>query len=294
MKALFEKIPLRSGAAFAVQEFQGPRFSMPWHFHPECELTLIVRGRGMRYVGDNISRFHDGDLVFLGGNLPHYWWNDAEDRRGAHSVVVQFSVDFEEGALFHLPEARSIRRLFSLARRGLNLSGSLRDQIAADMRRMVHRDGWERLCLLLEILGRLAGQKKPDFLASDSFAPEFGERDSRRLTAVCQYVNEFYAETVRHEKAATLAGLSPAAFSRFFHKRMGKTFQSYVVEVRIGHACRRLAEDDASVVDIAFASGFNNLSNFNRHFLKLKGLTPRAYRNRAGHPPAGEGTGARY
>ncbi len=286
MKALFEKIPLGLDEAFAFQEFHVPRFTMPWHFHPECELTLIVRGRGMRYAGDSIARFDDGDLVFLGGNLPHYWWNDGDDRRGAHSVVVQFSAAFEKSALFELREAMEIRRFFLRARRGLLLSGRLRDQIAGDMLRMKTLNGWERLCLLLEILGRLAGQKKPRFLASASFSPELGERDGHRLTTVCRYVNEFYGEKVWHQKAATLAGLSPAAFSRFFHKRMGKTFEAYVTEVRIGHACRHLMEDDASVVELAFACGFNNLSNFNRHFLKLKGMTPRAYRKLTNHPAA--------
>lgn len=283
MKAIFEKITLGAGETFAFREFQVPRFTMPWHFHPECELTLILRGRGMRYVGDNIARFEAGDLVFLGRDLPHYWWNDADDRGRSHSIVIQFGAEFENGALFDLPEAREIRRLLLLARRGLLLSGRLREQITADILAMRGCGGWKRLCLLMEILGRLAGARKMRFLASASFAPELGERDGRRLTAVCQYVNESYADRVEHRRAATLAGLSPAAFSRFFHKRMGKTFEAYVAEVRISHACRSLQEDDVSVLEVALASGFNNLSNFNRQFLRLKGMTPRDYRRMADH-----------
>lgn len=284
MKALFEKIPLQAGEAFAVREFRVQRFTMPWHFHPECELTLIEKGRGMRYVGDSIARFNDGDLVFLGSNLPHYWWNDANDRRGAHSVVAQFNSTFERGALFDLPVANEVRRLFVAAQRGMAVKGKLRDEIAEDMFRLQSLDGWKRLCLLLEVLGKLAAQKSPHYLATASFSPELGERDGTRLTAVCKYVNESFGEKVDHERAATLAGLSPAAFSRFFHKRMGKTFEAYVAEIRIGHACRRLIEDEASVLEIAFSTGFNNLSNFNRHFLKLKGMTPSAYRRLTEYP----------
>ncbi|MFZ4681787.1 MAG: helix-turn-helix domain-containing protein [Terrimicrobiaceae bacterium] len=286
MKALFEKISLPSGEAFVCREYHVPRFTMPWHFHPECELTLIVRGRGTRFVGDSIARFNDGDLVLLGRNLPHYWWKDAEDRRRARSVVLQARAGFEDEAIFDLPEAAKIRDLFLFARRGLVFSGEVRDRVAEDLLRMKSVHGWERLCLLFEMLGQLADVKKPRFLASASFSPELGERDGRRLTAVCKYVNESYGERVRHDHAATLAGLSPAAFSRFFHRRMGKTFENYVTEVRIGHACRRLMEYDTSVLEIAFASGFSNLSNFNRHFLKFKGMTPRAYRKLTNHPAA--------
>ena len=190
------------------------------------------------------------------------------------SVVLQARAGFEGEAIFDLPEAAKIRDLFLFARRGLVFSGGVRHRVAEDLLRMKSVQGWERLCLWFEMLGQLADVKKPGFLASASFSPELGERDGRRLTAVCKYVNESSRERVRHDHAATLAGLSPAAFSRFFHK------------VRIGHACRRLMEDDTSVLEIAFASGFNNLSNFNRHFLKFKGLTPRAYRKLTNHPAA--------
>lgn len=277
MRALFEKIPLQPGESFAFREFHVPRFTMPWHFHPECELTLIVRGRGMRYVGDSIERFQDGDLVLLGANIPHYWWKDADDRRPAHSIVLQFGEQFLGGPFFGLPESASLRRLLAAARRGLAFSGGESRRVAADLARMGALRGWDRLCLLLGLLGRLASFPARR-LASAGFSPELDEQDGRRLTAVCRYVNESYAGDVLHRKAATLAGLSPAAFSRFFHKRMGKTFETYIAEIRVGHACRQLMEPDNRIAEAAFANGFNNLSNFNRHFRKLKGMTPREYR----------------
>jgi AraC-like DNA-binding protein len=189
---------------------------------------------------------------------------------------VQFTGNFA-GNLLEMEEARDIRQLLMRAKRGLFLEGRLRDEITRDLFRLKELSGWKKLCLLLEILGRLAGER-PRLLGSAGYAPDLDERDGRRLVSVCQYVNESFAESVRHRQAATLAGLSPAAFSRFFHKRMGKTFEAYVTEVRIGHACRRLTEADTQVTEVAFGVGFNNLSNFNRHFRKLKGVSPREYR----------------
>jgi len=279
LRALYEKIPLGPGESFCYRNFRVPRFEMPWHFHPECELTLIVRGRGMRYVGDSIERFEDGDLVLLGSNLPHYWWKDAGDGRRAHSIVIQFEAGVIGGLLTGLPEVAAISRLVSLSGRGLKFSGPAAAQAGREMIRMAERTGWRRLCLLIEIFGSLAeapAECRP--LASAGYAPVLDARDGKRLGAVCKYVNDMYAESIRHVHAARLAGLSPAAFSRFFHKRMGKTFEAYVIEVRIGHACRRLIEEDATVAEIAYATGFNNLSNFNRRFRKLKGLPPQEYR----------------
>jgi AraC-like DNA-binding protein len=239
-------------------------------------LTFIVKGRGLRYVGDSIERFEDGELVLLGSSLPHYWWQSPDDRRKAHSIVVQFTEDFARGML-EMEEAREIRQLLVRARRGLFVEGRLRHEVTEDLFRMKALTGWRKLCLLLEVLGRLA-EDRSRTLASAGHAPDLDARDGKRLVAVCQYVNEAFGEAVRHRRAASLAGLSPAAFSRFFRKRMGKTFEAYVTEVRIGHACRRLTEADAQITEVAFGVGFNNLSNFNRHFRKLKGVSPREYR----------------
>jgi len=280
MHALYEKIPITPGESFFYRHFRMPRFEMPWHFHRECELTFIMQARGTRYVGDSIERFDDGDLVLLGSSLPHYWWKDSEDTRPAHSIVIQFDGEAICRDLFGLPEAAAIRGLLSLSARGIRFCGATAEEAARAMNRMAKRTGWRRLSLLLDTFGLLAeeGRTGNRYLASAGYSPVLDERDGQRLRAVCKYVNDAYREDIRQARAASLAGLSPAAFSRYFHKRMGKTFEAYVIEVRVGHACRRLMEEDSTIAEIAFATGFNNLSNFNRHFRKLKAMSPSGYR----------------
>lgn len=277
-KALYEKIPVEPGESLACRAFRTPAFTMPWHFHPECELTLIVQGRGARYIGDSIARFADGDLVFLGSNLPHYWWKDADDLREASSVVLQFGEGIAGGGPFDLPEAGEIRRLLAAARRGIAFDGKAREEIARRLVELPAMKPWPRFCGMLEVLGYMAAAKPWRLLASAGYAPELDENDGRRLTAVSRYVHESFDGPVSQPRAAALAGLSPAAFSRYFHKRMGRTFEAYVNEVRIGHAGRLLRESEKTVAEIAFACGFNNLSNFNRRFLQLKGAPPMKYR----------------
>jgi transcriptional regulator GlxA family with amidase domain len=161
-------------------------------------------------------------------------------------------------------------------------SGKEQGRIGERLCELPDAEPWARFCGLLELLGRMAAAKPWQLLASAGYAPELDENDGRRLTAVSSYVHESFDGPISQPRAAALAGLSPAAFSRYFHKRMGRTFEAYVNEVRIGHASRFLRETEKTVAEIAYACGFNNLSNFNRRFLQLKGLPPTQYR-RKGH-----------
>ena len=81
--------------------------------------------------------------------------------------------------------------------------------------------------------------------------------------------------------------MTPQAFSRFFRKTVGKTFVDYLAELRVSQACRLLLETDISVGEVSLRSGFNNLSNFNRRFRRLRSQSPRRFR--AAH----QGDGAR-
>lgn len=76
MKAILvrERKTLNTSISFDGDEYN--HFYNPWHFHPDCELTLILKSYGQRQVGDCIENFGPGDLVLVGSNLPHVWKND--------------------------------------------------------------------------------------------------------------------------------------------------------------------------------------------------------------------------
>ncbi len=277
-RAFLEKVPLLPGCSFACREFKLARFTTPLHFHPEIELTLIVAGRGLRYVGDSIGSFHDGDLVLLGSNLSHYWWNDAADRRHAHSIVVQFPPDIVDGGGRTWPEANGLRRLFARAARGLQFTGEARRQIAAKMMPLPRLPPWRRLVSLLHILGEAADSRESRTLSSAGFTPVADANGGERMAAACRYIHDQFTDEIRQPEAARRASLSPAAFSRYFHRHMGKTFEAYVNEVRIGHVCRLLLESNMTIAEAAYAVGYNNLANFNRRFRSISGRTPSKFR----------------
>ena len=283
MRASLEKVALRPGESFAYREFRPVRFDSPWHFHPECELTLVESSHGMRFVGDSIERFEPGDLVLLGSNLPHYWTNPPDLVGSAHSIVVQFRLDLLGPGWLETPEFTVVRRLLARAARGVHLRGRPAVAAARRLRTMGRLGPFPRLQLLLETLHALAAAPGARLLASAGFAPVMKAGDESRLGRVLDYVNRRAKEGVQQREAARHAGLSPAAFSRYFRKKMGHTFEAFVNEVRIGRICRALIEEpDRSVAEIAFAAGYNNLANFNRQFRRRMGLAPVGYRKEHG------------
>ncbi len=283
MRASLEKVALRPGESFAYREFRPVRFDSPWHFHPECELTLVESSHGMRFVGDSIERFEPGDLVLLGSNLPHYWTNPPDLVGSAHSIVVQFRLDLLGPGWLETPEFTVVRRLLARAARGVHFRGRPAVAAARRLRTMGRLGPFPRLQLLLETLHALAAAPGARLLASAGFAPVMKAGDESRLGRVLDYVNRRAKEGVQQREAARHAGLSPAAFSRYFRKKMGHTFEAFVNEVRIGRICRALIEEpDRSVAEIAFAAGYNNLANFNRQFRRRMGLAPVGYRKEHG------------
>ncbi|MEO6054330.1 MAG: AraC family transcriptional regulator [Chthoniobacterales bacterium] len=279
MRAYYQRIPLTANESFLCRRLRVRNFLSLWHFHSEYELTLIITARGMRYVGDSVERFDDGDLLLLGCNLPHVWWKDKEDRRMAEAVVIQFSADFLGADWLHAPEARSIAALLTSSSRGLSISGTTREQVADGMREINAMKPWNRLLALLTLLGTLAANhRKNRPLATTGYQPRLQPQEQERMGRVCNYINANYADEVSQPEAASIVGITPAAFSRFFFRHAGKTFEEYVNEIRIGQACWKLHVSDSTISEIAFAVGFSNLSNFNRRFREIKGVTPREFR----------------
>lgn len=278
MQAIFEKIITPGHSSFGCRLHEGRAFAFPWHFHPELELTLILESRGRRFVGDHIADFEEGDLVFLGPNLPHFWYNSPKPRQRARSIVVQFRRDFPGAEFFKMPEARPLARLFDKACNGLQVTGKSRDQIAAEMSALVSLTGMAKLLKLLEILHRVASANRLRALSSPAFAPNLNRFDEARIGKVCQFINEHFARAIRQTDAARLAHMTPPAFSRFFKMKTGRTYSAFVNEVRIGHSCKLLIGSSLNCTEICFASGFENISNFNRRFRELKKTSPREFR----------------
>jgi AraC-like DNA-binding protein len=284
MKAQYEDINSRKGnASFVAYAFSMPAFEFKWHYHPEYELTLITEGSGKRLVGDSYENFDPGDLVLLGPELPHTWSSTKQRKKKSSAVVIQFSQEFIASFL-SLPEFKKMGDLLTSSGRGIFFK--VHKNVKEEIEQLPERSGVERVTALLNILQKLSAQKSVP-LSSEYFSAVKGRESENRINKVCQYVQKYASGKIDLEQTASLIHLSPSAFCKFFKRATGKTFSDYVNDIRIGNACELLTESDKAIGDIAFETGFESLTYFNRVFLKKKKITPRDFRSNVN--PAGDG-----
>ena len=104
------------------------------------------------------------------------------------------------------------------------------------------------------------------------------EKESERMNDVLKYVMKNFGENISLADAAKIANMAENSFSRFFKQRTRKTFTGYLAELRLNHAARLLVENNQTIVDICYACGFSNLSNFHRYFKKMHHTSPLNFR----------------
>jgi AraC-like DNA-binding protein/mannose-6-phosphate isomerase-like protein (cupin superfamily) len=247
-----------------------------WHYHPALELTLIQTGAGTRLVADDIDLFHPGDLVLIGPNVPHYW----QTRGNSSGLAVQW--DFpEEHLIWNIPEvAPQLRKLTESSRRGLHVSGLASQQIAELMVRLSRADGLARLGLFLEILGRLVNisAKESQYLSEQAFSISSTPETQEIIGRAVSYILAHHREEISLSDILQLTGMSRATFARQFLLHAGKPFSTFRNQVRLQAVCHALRDTNEPVSNIAFDHGFNQLSFFNRLFLREFGMNPSAYR----------------
>jgi AraC-like DNA-binding protein len=273
--AFIQKLPLADHTSYVAKTFRTPNFEVGWHQHPEIELILFTEGGGRFFIGNAMGDFQTGDVFLLGSNLPHTFQKTGDGI--ASALVVQFLEDFWGTAFLQLPEAKLIRQLLDTALQGLKMTGDTRKTLEPLIRELEIREGIGRILGLGTCLDIIAGGREWTALSTRPVW-EMNEAEQQRLDKVFQYSFESFRETITLETVAALASMSVPSFCMYFKKRTQKTYIDFLNEIRIGHACRLLAETRDSVSDIAYESGFNTLTNFHRQFRRLKAKTPHEYR----------------
>lgn len=282
MKALAFKVPQTATESFRLQEDDVPHFYDRLHHHPELQLTLIVSSYGTQLVGDSIQAFKEGDLLLIGAHLPHVFRNDEVFYKDANLRAKAISVFFNRQSFGEgftdLPEASPLRELLQQAGRGIRINSPLREHLIPQLYQLSERRGFSRLLLLLEMLHAIASAPEElELLSSIRFDGAAASADEQRLKEVFQYVMDHYQGAIALGEVAGVANMSVSAFCRYFKLRTRKTFVRFLNEVRVGAACRLLGERDLHISEISYAVGYQNLSNFNRQFRSIKGMTPTAY-----------------
>ncbi len=275
-----------TGALFRL-EYCDVRFWYPWHFHPELEIKHIIRGAGTRVIGDSLEPFTDGDLCIIGSGTPHCWNSSPVRGRWVRAQVVQFAPELLSAERGQRGFAR-LNSLLALAQRGLQVLGPERTEAVAELTRLFEaRTETRQLAHLFTFLAIIAeGDESRALTPSLTLKPETDAR--HQLAArVLSYIKEQFHSPLTEESTAREFNQSPSAFSRFFKREFGKSFSSYVVELRVGRASNLLLRESLEVREIAELAGFGTVASLNRHFRAVKMTTPTAYRRRGRELNAG-------
>ncbi|TXK48979.1 AraC family transcriptional regulator [Pontibacter qinzhouensis] len=283
MKPHFHKVPVGLQSSFSIRHNKQPNFGTVWHYHPELELHYVIKGEGVRFIGDQVDNFSAGEIVLLGENLPHTWrcreaYFQENSGLDVEAIVIQFLPDCLGRDILHLPEAYLLPKLFERAKKGLIVKGEAKEKLAKLMHQAVEAKNLDRLIVLLSILNILAETDEVDNITSAHAFYKSNELETERLNKVCSYTLSNFDKDITLVEIASIANLSVTSFCRYFKIMTKKTYNDFLTEIRISHACRALIEDKQSTEVICFSCGFNNVSNFYRHFKKVMGTTPLEYK----------------
>jgi AraC-like DNA-binding protein len=268
--------------SFSVRRDLVPYINNRWHYHPEIELIHFKKGEGTQFIGDSIKRFKSGDIVMVGAHLPHYWRFDdlyfEEDTRVQADIrVAHFCENFWGEQFLHLPENINIKTVLEKARRGLQITGKTRQLVADLLERLLQTDGSERIIILMEALMTIGDCKQLNTLSSIGFKHDMVDAENERVNAIYEYSLKNYKRKIQLEEIAAVANISPNSFCRYFKSRTRKTYSQFLIEIRVGQACKLLIENNLSIKQLCYESGFNNFTSFHKYFKMITGKSPLCY-----------------
>lgn len=282
MRPQLLKVSTGPGYSFSIRQDMVPHVNNRWHYHKEVELIHFKKGAGTQFIGDSIKRFKPGDVILVGANLPHYWrFDDAffveGHRENADVRVAHFTENFWGEGFLDLPENAGIKMVLDKAKRGIQITGKANVKVAGILERLLEAEGTQRIILLIEALSAIASSKPMTTLSSIGFKQDCMESECDRINAIYEYSIKNFKRKIQLEEIAAMANISPNSFCRYFKSRTRKTYSQFLIEIRVGHACKLLIENNLSIKQLCYESGFNNFTSFHKYFKMITGKSPLTY-----------------
>ncbi len=278
MKVLPFKIPKPENDTLVVQEDRATMLYDKLHQHQEIQISLIKKGEGSFIIGDYVGEFSQGNIFIIGENLPHVFHNDPSDGE-VHMISLFFMKSSYGDHFFDLPEFKSLNPLFQASNMGIQLKDPS-EKLVHSMERITVASKLNRFISFMEILQAISKETMPT-LSSAIHRKSYGEEEGKRMRDIFEFSINNFDQNISLNQVAGIANMTPNAFCRYFKQRTNKTYINFLLDIRIGNACKLLTKKtDLSIAEISYKSGFNNLTNFNRKFKSIKGMTPSEFRKK--------------
>ncbi|MDR3697872.1 AraC family transcriptional regulator [Mucilaginibacter sp.] len=284
MKTLLFTIPVAHDKSVISEQFNLPFFYPYLHRHKEAQLTWIQKGEGTLVAGNNMHSFKAGEIYLLGADLPHVFKSNpeyfgAESDKNISAVSIFFNPNGKLSSLFELPELRSFKNFIQRSKQGFKLPDDYLKPMSDLMLRVDTASGSEKVFDFFNLLNFLNNIKDQlTVLSSSEKVINVNIDEGARINNIYNFIIQHYNKAITLEDVSQAAYMTPQAFCRYFKKHTGHTYISFLNEVRINEACKRLtANKFESISAVAYNCGFNTITNFNRVFKCVKGSSPKGY-----------------
>jgi len=278
-----ERLPISKSLPLRARFYDYPCFTYPWHFHSEYEIIYFKEGTGTRFMGNNMDKYTEGDVILIGSNLPHCMKND-EAYHAEQSVlrvkgtIIQFEKDFMLHAINHYPHFIKIKKMLDESQRGIYFPARYSSTLNNLLEIIPVQTGIDQITSFLQLLKEMSEIDTRQIISSADFRNDT-IYDTSRIDKVISYLNKNYNRPIHLDEVSSLAAMNPTAFCRFFKKKTGKSFKNYVLDMRTGYACKLLLTDHMNISQVSVECGFDTISHFNKTFKKKTGYTPSQYKS---------------
>ena len=282
------KLQLKQSKSFFSEKLLSYQYDQPcldasWHYHKEYELLYVSKGSGIRFVGDSVQEFNEGELVLVGAYLPHLWRNDLSSKIDADSnvkiVVIKFLKDFIGKGVFENPEFYAVKDMLKSADLGVLFSKETSQEFKDRLLGFDNLNAPEKSIELLSLLHELS-QEKIEKQISTLDMRQYSSENGSKLDEVMKFISINFASSISLKDVAEIACMTENSFCRYFKNLTNKSFVKFLNEVRIRNAAKLLVSTNKSISEIAMEVGFPSITNFNKQFKIVQSETPKIYRER--------------
>lgn len=278
MKAEYEIIHPDAGSSFRIlnDRVRAEQYKWEYHYHPEYEIVCVLEGSGTRHVGAHISNYKEGDLVFMGPNLPHAGFG--LNSHGIHEeIVIQIKEDVFTQSIITRPEMAAINGLLERSKHGICFLNATKESATKKLIHLIKLPPFEKYLEFLSVLQIMATSTEFKLLNNSPAISSSLVKKNIRVQNIFNYVEQHYSEEIDIRKVAAVANLSVPSFCNYFKKMMNSTFTDFVNQYRIRKACLLLSQEK-TIAEACFETGFNNVPYFNKVFKTIMNKTPSEYK----------------
>lgn len=250
---------------------------VPLHWHAELEIVVIKKGTGLISVDFEKRTVSSGDIVFIRpGQLHSIEQNGARKMEYENIILKPELLISGEADLcarqFITPLMKGELRCVTFLTPAVPGYPEISDCISRIDHLCEKRpDGYQLAVkgFLFQLIFLLLSHRQ-----KKSTSPALQTKSLEKIKTILKYVEEHYADHITIDDMAAITFYSKSHFMKFFKAHMGTGFIEYLNDYRLTIAERLLRTSDATVLEIAEKSGFDNLSYFNRMFKRKYGQSP--------------------